>query len=80
MFHFGHSNTDTLRKCHFCNRVLTESILPCPNLTRPVMIIRIRARTLATVEMTCRIAPHFTFIQFTYVSRPAKEKAQFFKK
>lgn len=38
------------------------------------MMMTIRARTLATVETTCRIAPHFTFIQFTYVSRPVQEK------
>lgn len=34
------------------------------------MMMTMRARTLATVEMTWRIAPHFTFMQFTAVSKP----------
>ena len=48
-----------------------RDILPWASLTIPVMIITIRARTLATVETTWRIAPHFTFIQFTKVSKPS---------
>lgn len=37
-------------------------------------MMTMRARTLATVETTWRIAPHFTFIQFTKVSRPEKQE------
>lgn len=53
-----------------------QHTLPWASLTRPVMMMTIRARTLATVETTWRIAPHFTFIQFTKVSRPDQEKQE----
>ena len=40
------------------------------------MMMRMRARTLATVEPTCRIAPHFTFMQFTNVNKPGARGAE----
>lgn len=38
------------------------------------MMMTMRARTLATVETTWRMAPHFTFIQFTHVRRPRRRR------
>lgn len=49
-------------------------IVPCASFTRPVMMMTIRASTLATVEMTWRTAPSFTFMQFAQVSRPESER------
>lgn len=45
--------------------------LPWARMTKPAMMITMRASTFATVEMTCRMAPHFTFMQFTKVNRAA---------
>lgn len=45
-------------------------------MTKPAMMITMRASTFATVEMTCRMAPHFTFIQFTKVSRAAERERE----
>ena len=37
------------------------------------MMMTMRASTLAKVEMTWRMAPHFTFIQLMNVRRPGDE-------
>lgn len=50
--------------------VKEAQFLPCASLTIPVMMITMRARTLATVLTTWRMAPHLTFMEFTKVSRP----------
>lgn len=50
--------------------------LPWARTTKPAMMIMMRASTFAKVEMTCRMAPHFTFIQFTKVSRAAKTEGK----
>lgn len=48
--------------------------LPCASLTIPVMMTTMRASTLATVLTTWRMAPHFTFMQLTKVSRPGRSR------
>ena len=37
-------------------------------------MMMMRARTFATVETTCRMAPHLTFMQFTKVRTPERER------